>query len=134
MIEAATLAFALTTIAVPPQYPPTAAKKPPAPKIAVVQDDPRFARFATSVLKCYHPTARFRNATIVQRPWQRKTQDGAKGSAVIAIEYVGISDATYTLTVGVLGRPEAIKTVIRSDTAKIKAWDQCELGDWVAVK
>ena len=133
MITTAALAFALNAIAVPPQFPPKAAKKP-APKIAVVQADPRFTEFATEVLKCYHPTARFRAATIVQRPWQRQAQDGAKGSAVLSIEYIGISDANYTLVVGVLAKPEAIKTVIRTDTAKIKAYEQCELGEWVAVK
>ena len=133
MITTAALAFALTAVAVPPQFPPKAPKKA-APTIAVVQADPRFTEFATEVLKCYHPTARFRAATIVQRPWQRKAQDGAKGSAVISIEYIGISDATYTLVVGVLAKPEAIKTVIRTDTAKIKAYEQCELGEWVAVK
>lgn len=53
---------------------------------------------------------------------------------MISIEYIGISDATYTLVVGVLAKPEAIKTVIRTDTAKIKAYEQCELGEWVAVK
>ena len=133
MIETAVLSFALTAIALPPQLPPKAPKKP-ALKIAQVQADPRFTDFAKAVLHCYHPTARFREATIVQRPWQRQAQEGAKGSAVVSIEYVGISDANYTLTVGVLAKPEAIRTVIRTDTAKVRAWDQCELENWLAVK
>ncbi|MEO8741326.1 MAG: hypothetical protein ABI537_16715 [Casimicrobiaceae bacterium] len=133
MIETAVLSFALTAIALPPQYPPKTPAKP-APKVAQVQADPRFTDFAKAVLHCYHPTARFRDATIVQRPWQRKAQDGAKGSAVVSIQYVGISDANYTLVVGVLAKPGAVKTVIRTDTAKVRAWDQCELGEWVAVK
>jgi len=66
-----------------------------------VQKDPRFAEFAKGVLHGYHPTARFQDANIVQRPWSRQAKEGAKGSAVISIEYLGVSNAHYTLVVGV---------------------------------
>jgi hypothetical protein len=52
----------------------------------------------------------------------------------VSIEYIGVSNAHYTLVVGVLAKPEAIKTVIASDTAKVKAYESCELSDWVDVK
>jgi hypothetical protein len=35
---------------------------------------------------------------------------------------------------GVLAKPQAIKTVLQSDTAKIHAYENCELADWVEVK
>lgn len=133
MIETALLSFALTAIAVPPQQPPKAPKKA-APTIAQVEKDPRFAAFAKGALNCYHPTARYRAASIVQRPWQRQAQYGAKGSAVVSIEYVGVSNANYTIAVGVLTKPGAVKTVIRTDTAKVHAYENCELNDWVEVK
>ena len=133
VIETALLSFALTAIAVPPQLPPKAPKKP-APKIAQVQMDPRFTDFSKAVLNCYHPTARYRAATIVQRPWSRQKEYGAKGSALVSIEYVGVSNASYTIVVGVLTKPQAIKTDIRSDTAKVHAYENCELKDWVEVK
>jgi hypothetical protein len=133
MIETALLSFALTTIALPPQLPPKAPKKP-AMKIAQVQQDPRFTNFAKGVLHCYHPTARYQAASIVQRPWQRQKEYGAKGSALISIEYLGVSNANYTIVVGVLGKPQQIKTVIRSDTAVVHAYENCELGDWVDVR
>jgi hypothetical protein len=133
VLETAVLTFALTMIAPLPQ--PAKAKKPvPIPKVATVQKDPRFADFAKGVLKCYHPTARYQSATIVQRPWPRQAEYGAKGSALVSIEYTGISDANYTIVVGVLSKPDAVKTVIRSDTAKIRAYENCELGEWTAAK
>jgi len=33
-----------------------------------------------------------------------------------------------------LAKPGAIKTVIQSDTAKVHAYENCELNDWVEVK
>ena len=38
------------------------------------------------------------------------------------------------MAVGVLGKPQAIKTVIGSDTAVVKAYENCELADWFGVK
>jgi len=133
MVETALLAFALTGIATPPQQPPKAPRKPPL-KIAQVQKDPRFTDFTKAVLNCYHPTARYQGATIVQRPWSRQAEYGAKGSALISIEYLGVSNANYTIVVGVLAKPQSVKTVIRSDTAVVHAYENCELGDWVDVR
>jgi hypothetical protein len=132
MIETALLSFALTAIAPPPQ-PPKAPKKA-VPTVAQVQKDPRFEAFAKGVLNCYHPTARYRAASNVKRPWERQAQYGAKGSALVSIEYVGVSNANYTMVIGVLTKPGAIKTGIRSDTAKVRAYENCELNDWVEVK
>jgi hypothetical protein len=134
VLETAVLTFALTMIAPMPQPTKAAAKKNPIPKIATVQKDPRFADFAKGVLKCYHPTARYQSATLLQRGWARQAEYGAKSSALVSNEYTGISNANYTLVVGVLAKPDAVKTVIRSDTAKIRAYEACELGDWVAAK
>ena len=133
MIDIALLDFALTMVASPPQLAPKTPRQP-APKMAQVQKDQRFADFAKSVLKCYHPTARYQGAAIERRPWAKQKQYGAKGSALISIEYIGVSNAHYTMVVGVLGKPQAIKTVIESDTAVVKAYENCELADWVDVK
>ncbi len=133
MIDAALLSFAITMVAAPPQWPPKAPKKPTA-KIAQVQKDQRFADFAKAVLKCYHPTARYQGAAIERRPWAKQKQYGAKGSALVSIEYLGVSNAHYTLAVGVLAKPEAIKTVLESDSAVVKAYENCEVADWVEVK
>lgn len=133
MLDTALLTFALTMVASPPQQPAKAPRKP-APKIAVVQKDQRFADFAKSVLKCYHPTARYQSAAIEKRPWTQQSKYGAKGSALVSIDYVGVSNANYKMTVGVLGKPKALKTVIQSDTAKVHAYENCELADWVEVK
>ena len=152
MLETALLTFALATVAAPPPPPPPpqpakAAKKsktkaatvppktePVVPKTEVVQQDPRFGDFARGVLKCYHPTARYQSAAITQRPWPKQAEYDAKAAALISIEYVGISNANYTMTVGVLAKPQALKTVIQSDTAKVHAYENCELANWVEVK
>ena len=133
MIDAALLDFALTMVASPPQFPPKAPQKP-IPKLAQVQKDPRFNDFAKGVLKCYHPTARYQGAAIERRPWAKQKQHGAKGSALVSIEYLGVSNAHYTMAVGVLGKPQSIKTVIESDSAVVKAYENCELADWVEVR
>jgi hypothetical protein len=134
MIDTALLAFAATMVASPPQYPPKSPKKPVV-AAAKVQQDARFGDFAKAVLKCYHPTARYQGAAIEKRPWaKQKQQAGAKGSAVVSIDYLGVSNAQYTLRVAVLAKPDGVKTVIESDTAKVKAYENCELGDWNAVK
>jgi hypothetical protein len=127
------LAFALTMIVAPPQPSPEAAAQPAA-KIAPVQRDQRFADFARGVLKCYRPSAAFQGAAIEQRPWSKQKQYGAKGSALLSIDYVGVSNAHYTLFVGVLAKPSAVKAVVDSDTAVVKAYESCELADWVEVK
>jgi hypothetical protein len=133
VLETAVLQFALTVLATPPQQAAKAPKKPIL-KIAQVQKDQRFADFAKGVLKCYHLTARYQSAAIEKRPWPLQTKYGAKGSALVSIEYLGVSNANYTMTVGVLAKPGAIKTVIQSDTAKVRAYENCELADWVEVK
>ena len=132
VLETAVLQFALTMIAPPPQS--TKAPKKPVPKIATVQQDPRFADFAKGVLKCYHPTARYQAAAIEKRPWPQQAKYGAKGSALVSIDYIGVSNANYTMAIGVLGKPGAIKTVIQSDNAKVHAYENCELAEWVEVK
>jgi len=134
MIDAALLSFALTAVASPPQFPPKSPKKAAMMSVSQVQKDQRFADFARAVLKCYHPTARYQGAAIERRPWTKQKQYAAKGSALVSIEYVGISNAHYTLVVGVLGKPQSIKTVIASDTAVVKAYENCELADWYDVQ
>jgi hypothetical protein len=133
-LDPVTLAFAATMLASPPQPVTPPAKKPAAIKTSVVQQDPQFGKFALAVLKCYHGTARYLNATIEQRPWTEATKYDAKGSALINIDYLGLSATTYRMTVGVLAKPGAVKAVIMQDSAKVPAYDQCELANWFEVR
>jgi hypothetical protein len=133
-LDPVTLTFAATMIASPPQPAVKPRKKAAVVKTSVVQQDERFGDFAKAVLKCYHGTARYVGAAIDKRPWAEQAKYGANTSALITIDYLGLSNASYTMTVGVLAKPGAVKTVITIDTAKIHAYEQCELGDWVAVK
>jgi hypothetical protein len=132
-LDPVTLTFAITMLASPAQ-PVAAAPKKPTVKASVVQQDPQFGNFALAVLKCYHGTARYLNAAIEQRPWKDQAKSDAKGSALITIDYLGLSAATYTMTVAVLAKPGAVKAVITADSAKVPAYDQCQLANWVEVK
>jgi hypothetical protein len=133
VFETAVLTFAATMLASPAQ-PQPGMKKPAAVKTSVVQQDPRFGDFAQRVLKCYHGTARYLGAAVDKRPWAEQAKYGAKGSALVTIDYLGISNTNYQMTVAVLAKPGAVKAVITSDTAKIRAYDQCEIADWLAIK
>jgi hypothetical protein len=133
MIDAALLSFVTTMVVSPPQFSPKSPKKATI-TMAKVQQDQRFADFARAVLRCYHPTARYQGAAIERRPWARQKQYAARGSAVVSIEYLGVSNAHYTLVVGVLAKPDAVKIVIDSDSAVVKAYENCELSDWVTLK
>jgi len=133
-LDPVTLTFAVTMLASPPQPAAPPAKKPATVKTVAVQQNPQFGKFALAVLKCYHGTARYLNATIEQRPWTEAAKYDAKGSALISIDYLGLSAATYTMTVGVLAKPGAVKAVITQDSAKVPAYDQCELANWFEVK
>ena len=133
-LDPVTLTFAVTMLASPPQPAAPPAKKPAPVKTVTVQQDPQFGKFALAVLKCYHGTARYLNGKIEQRPWPGQAKYDAKGSALITIDYLGLSAATYTMTVAVLAKPGAVKAVITADNAKVPAYDQCDLADWVQVK
>jgi len=133
-LDPVTLTFAATMLVSPPQTATPPPKKAPAVKTAAVQQDPLFGKFALGVLKCYHQTARYLNGKIEQRPWADQAKYDGKGSALISIDYLGISGAAYRMTVGVLARPGAVKAVIATDNAKVAAYDQCELKDWVQVQ
>jgi hypothetical protein len=133
-LDPVTLTFAATMLVSPAQPAAPPPKKPPAVKTAVAQQDPQFGKFALAVLKCYHQTARYLNGKIEQRPWADQAKYEAKGSALISIDYLGVSGAAYRMTVGVLGKSGAVKAVIATDNAKVAAYDQCELKDWVQVQ
>ncbi|HTP48062.1 MAG TPA: hypothetical protein VMQ50_14205 [Casimicrobiaceae bacterium] len=133
-LDPVTLTFAAVMLVSPPQPATPPPKKAPAVKTAVVQQDPQFGKFALAVLKCYHQTAKYLNGKIEQRPWADQAKYEAKGSALVTIDYLGLSGATYRMTVGVLGKPGAVKAMLVTDNAKVPAYDQCELKDWVQVQ
>jgi hypothetical protein len=89
-----------------------------------------FADFSRGVLQCYHRTARYQFADVIQKPWSRQSQYGADNSAVIRIRYVGATGAPYEMVVGVLAKEKQVRTAVLQDNAKIPYSKKCSLEEW----
>ena len=97
-------------------------------------DTNRFAAFADmsqQILRCYHPTARYKSSTILESPWSQQSKYNATSSSVIQIEYVGLTNAIYSMRVGLVQRANAVRTTVIADSAKITASARCKLENWV---
>lgn len=91
---------------------------------------PSIADFSRGVLHCYHRTARYQFADVVQKPWARQGQYGASNSAVIRIRYSGVSGASYEMVVGVLAKEKQVRTAVLQDTAVVPYSKRCQLEEW----
>ncbi len=113
----------------------TAPKKPPA---AVERAAPRlpdnFADAMRDILRCYHPSAKYQMADVVNTPWDRQQQYGAHQSAVVRISYSGVSGTRYAMNVAVMSRPGEVRAHVIADNAAIPGSKKCSLQDWVSVE
>ena len=91
-----------------------------------------FADLSRGILHCYHRTARYQFADVVQTPYGRQGQYGADKSAVIRIRYSGVSGAQYEMVVALLGKERSIRAAVLKDTALVPASQRCELEQWVS--
>jgi hypothetical protein len=82
------------------------------------------------VLHCYHKSARFRLVDVMQTPWPRQAQYGAQASAVIRIQYTGVSGASYAMDVAVMAKEKAVRAAVIRDTALIRYNKNCALEEW----
>jgi hypothetical protein len=99
---------------------------------AVVAAD-NFADMTRAILLCYHGTARYRSADVVERPWTRQSQYGAQRSALVRIDYSGISSAKYRMMVAVMAKDDALRAHVVDDSAVIAANPKCALVNWMKV-
>ena len=91
-----------------------------------------FADLTKGILNCYHRTARYQVADVVQAPWERQTQYGADKSAVVRITYGGMTGTQYQMYVVILGKDQAIRTAVLADSAKVPYSKACELEQWTS--
>jgi hypothetical protein len=92
-----------------------------------------FADLARGILLCYHESARYQLAEVMQRPWKRQDQYHADDSALIRIKFVGaISGIRYEMRVAVLARnePKQVRTAIQADDAPFNPNRHCALDRW----
>jgi hypothetical protein len=94
-----------------------------------------FADVATSILHCYHHTARYQLADVVQSPWEHEGQYGGDNSALIRIRYLGGSSGDlYEIDVGLVSRQDRIRTAVVNDNSPIR-WDaECRLETWTKLE
>lgn len=87
-----------------------------------------------AILKCYHPTGRFRTAGVVQVPWPQAAIYNAEQSALLRIEWNGdLSGAPYVTLVGLMARGKQMKTQVQGDNAPFRPNPRCQLAEWVDV-
>jgi len=132
MVEALLLKYGFDLLMKPPKA--LDATGQPQPQVQEIAKDQSFADLMQTVLKCYHRTARYTSADIIERPWSRQAQYNARASALVRIEYRGVTGARYQMNVGMLAKPAALKTVVQTDSAQIPASNRCALADWVPIK
>lgn len=82
------------------------------------------------VLHCYHRTARFRFVDVVQSPWPRQGQYGAQSSAVVRIQYTGVTGTAYMMHVAVMAKEKAVRAAVINDSAVIPYNKKCALEEW----
>jgi hypothetical protein len=125
------VSIALALLMKHPTEAASAVEKATAPAlIDVARMHESFADLSTGILKCYHKTAHYQIADVVQQPWPRQSQYAADNSAVIRIRYTGLSTASYEMVVAVMVRNDQVRTAVLADTAIVPFSKKCQLEQW----
>ena len=80
------------------------------------------------------PTARYQGAEVVESPWSKQDQYNATKSSLINIQFTGITNAKYTMQVGLVERDGNVKAAVVQETAKVRASSKCALENWVPLR
>lgn len=88
------------------------------------------ADFAIQTLSCYHRTAKFRDVEILGAPWPNQYKFGAKGSLVMRISFVGLSQLPYQMTVAAMVKDQSYRTFVLSETSLVPYNRKCSLEYW----
>ena len=93
-----------------------------------------FADLAGSILHCYHHTARYQLADVVQTPWDQKGRYEGDNSALIRIRYYGPSSGDlYEMNVGLVSRQDQLRTAVLNDNSPIVWNANCALENWTTL-
>lgn len=104
------------------------------PKTVLMQSQ-SIAEVGQSILKCYHPSGRFRSVDVMEVPWQRGAQYNTKKSALLRVNWNGaVLQTNYALYVAMIERDGKVLTVIQSDNAAIPPNKNCSLARWTEVQ
>lgn len=86
--------------------------------------------FAMETLTCYHKTARFRGVEVLGAPWPDQVKYGAENSAVLRINFQGISGLQYQMIVAAMAKENSYRTFVMQDSATIPYNINCKLERW----
>lgn len=108
-----------------------AAQRATAPGIVdVVKMQTSVADLARGVLTCYHKTARFRSVDVANGPWVRQSQYAADNSAVMRINYQGVTGTPYQMIVAVMAKENQVRSAVLTDNATVPYNKRCQLEEW----
>jgi hypothetical protein len=89
-----------------------------------------FADMSKEILKCYHKSARYDVADVVQAPWSRQSQYAAEKSAVVKISFSGMSGSRYEMYVAVMKQGEKFRTAVIQENTVIPYSKKCSFEEW----
>lgn len=125
------VSIALALLMKHPSETAAALEKATAPAVVdVARMHESFADLSTGILRCYHKTAHYRVSDVIQQPWQRQSQYAADNSAVVRIQYTGLSNSRYEMVVAVMVRKDQVRTAVLADTALVPFNRKCQLEQW----
>jgi hypothetical protein len=88
------------------------------------------ADLARGVITCYHKTARFHAVDVAQGAWNRQSQYGADNSAVMRIQFSGVTGMPHQMIVAVMAKQNQVRTAVLSDSDPIPYNKRCQLEEW----
>ncbi|OJX65834.1 hypothetical protein [Magnetospirillum sp. 64-120] len=84
-----------------------------------------------AVIKCYHPTGRFRAAQVVANRWQGASMYSAEKSAVVRVFWNGgLTGNGYTTDVALMQRGGMVRSYVIADNAMVPPKKNCWLESW----
>lgn len=108
-----------------------AAQRATAPGIVdVAKMQESVADLARGVLTCYHRSARFRSVDVARGSWSRQAQYGAENSALMRINYQGVTGAKYQMIVAVMAKQDQVRSSVIADNATVPYNKRCQLEEW----
>lgn len=116
--------------------PPNQTQGSPAPPEQAVVMPQSAAEIGQLVLKCYHPTGRFKSIRLIEQPWRSGVANyRARQAVLVQINWEGKFLRTrYRLTVGVVERDGYLRAPVIEDSAVLPPSDRCAFKDWIKLR
>lgn len=67
---------------------------------------------------------------VANGPWVRQSQYGAENSAVMRINYQGVTGMPYQMIVAVMAKENQVRSAVLQDNATVPYSKRCQLEEW----